>query len=496
MELKRSTLFVSASGLLACGIVAGWTATTLASGSTLAAEPSAPIRMASATAPAPIPYGAAPDYRAIVAQNRAAVVGITAEGRAPSSEQEFSRGFGGGRDDNPFGDDPFFRFFRELPMPRNNTPERALGSGFVVRSDGVILTNAHVVRDAQHVTVKFSDRRELKAKVLGLDTSSDVAVLKVDAHDLATVHLADSDHLAVGDYVLAIGQPYGLEESATAGIVSAKGRTLPGDSPVPFLQTDVAVNPGNSGGPLFDAHGEVVGINSQIWSNTGGYQGVSFAIPIQVAERVEEQILKTGKVEHARLGVFVQAVDQSLASSFKLAAPEGALVSKVEPDSAAARAGVQVGDVILKLNGKPVSDSGSLKYEVDSTRPGDTVSLEVWRSGKALTLQAKLDDAAAKEGRTASARSADAHAKLGLSVRPLTPEERSQAGVAAGLVVEGSSGPAAAAGIEPGDVVLSADGTPITSVEQLRSIAAKHTDVIALLIQRGDQRIFVPVRVG
>ena len=344
------------------------------------------------------------------------------------------------------------------------------------------------------MTVKFADHRELTAKVLGLDTSSDVAVLKVDAHDLPTVRLADSDQLAVGDYVLAIGAPYGLEESATAGIVSAKGRTLPGDSPVPFLQTDVAVNPGNSGGPLFDAHGAVVGINSQIYSNSGGYEGVSFAIPIQAAERVEQQILRTGKVEHARLGVYVQAVDQSLASSFKLATPEGALVSKVEPDSAASRAGVQVGDVILKLNGRPVSDSGSLKYEVDSTRPGDTVTLEVWRAGKAVTLQAKLESAAAE--RTASTGSADAHARLGLALRPLTPEERSQAGVSSGLVVERASGPSAEAGIEPGDVVLSADGTAVNSVEQLHSIIGKHTDVVALLIQRGEQRIFVPVRVG
>ena len=493
MQLKRSTLVLSASGVLACGVAAGWLAPALLdTNSALAATSAATTAGSSAGSRlAPIPFGSAPDYRAIVAQNRAAVVGITAEG-SQSHEGAQQREFGPG---SQFGDDPFFRFFRELPIPRDNTPTRALGSGFIVRPDGVILTNAHVVRDAQHVTVKLADHREFRAKVLGLDASSDVAVLKVDAHDLPTVRLADSDQVAVGDYVLAIGAPYGLEESATAGIVSAKGRTLPGDSPVPFLQTDVAVNPGNSGGPLFDAHGAVVGINSQIYSNTGGYQGVSFAIPIDVAERVEGQILKTGKVAHARLGVYVQPVDQSLASSFKLGSPEGALVSKVEPDSAASRAGVQVGDVILKLNGKEVNDAGSLKYQVDSSQPGETVKLDMWRNGKALTLEAKLQNAASGE-ELASNGAAEDHAKLGLAVRPLSPEERTQAGVPAGLLVERSSGPAAEAGIEPGDVVLAADGTPLKSVEQLREIAGKHKDVIALLIQRGDSRIFIPVQMG
>jgi serine protease Do len=494
MQLKRSTLVLSASGVLACGVAAGWLAPSLLDTNSAHAATSAAATAGSSagTRLAPIPFGSAPDYRAIVAQNRAAVVGITAEGSQPR-ERVQQREFG--PQESPFGDDPFFRFFRGLPMPHDNTPARALGSGFIVRPDGVILTNAHVVRDAQHVTVKLADHREFRAKVLGLDASSDVAVLKVDAHDLPIVRLADSDQVAVGDYVLAIGAPYGLEESATAGIVSAKGRTLPGDSPVPFLQTDVAVNPGNSGGPLFDAHGAVVGINSQIYSNTGGYQGVSFAIPIDVAEHVEQQILKTGKVAHARLGVYVQPVDQSLASSFKLGAPQGALVSKVEPDSAASRAGVQVGDVILKLNGKEVSDAGSLKYQVDSSQPGETVKLDMWRNGKALTLEAQLQNAASGE-ELASNGAAEDHAKLGLAVRPLSPEERTQAGVPAGLLVERSSGPAAEAGIEPGDVVLAADGTQLKSVEQLREIASKHKDVIALLIQRGDSRIFVPVQLG
>jgi serine protease Do len=320
-------------------------------------------------------------------------------------------------------------------------------------------------------------------------------VLKIDARDLPTVRLADSDQLAVGDYVLAIGAPYGLEETATAGIVSAKGRSLPGNSYVPFIQTDVAVNPGNSGGPLFDAHGAVVGINSQIYSNTGGYQGVSFAIPIDVAARDEQQILKSGKVEHAKLGVMVQPVDQSLASSFKLSMPEGALVSKVDPDSAASRAGIEPGDVILKFNGQPVLDAGALSYDIGMLQPGSQVKLDVWRAGKDLTVTAKLDSATHEAGLTANASGSD-HAKLGLTLRPLTRDERSQAGISSGLVVQDSAGPAADAGIQPGDVVLSADGTPVESIEQLRSIVSKHKDVVALLIQRGDSRIFVPVHLG
>ena len=487
MQLKRSTLVLSAGGLLACGGVGGWLAPTLLGSNRADAADAPPAAIA-----APVPLGQAPNYRAIVAENRAAVVGVTVEGEVQTSARGMQPFEG-----SPYGeDDPFFKFFRDLPVPKGNTPTHGLGSGFIVRSDGIILTNAHVVRDAQHVTVKLADHREYKAKVLGIDTATDVAVLKIDARDLPTVRLADSDQLAVGDYVLAIGAPYGLEETATAGIVSAKGRSLPGNSYVPFIQTDVAVNPGNSGGPLFDAHGQVVGINSQIYSSTGGYQGVSFAIPIDVAARDEQQILKSGKVEHAKLGVMVQPIDQSLASSFKLSAPEGALVSKVDPGSAAARAGIEPGDVIIKFNGQPVADAGALSYDVGMLQPGTDVKLDVWRQGKDITVTARLEDASHEGGLMASASGAADHARLGLTLRQLTPDERRQAGVSSGLVVENSAGPAADAGIQPGDVVLSADGKPINSVDQLRSIVSAHKDVVALLIQRGDSRIFVPVQLG
>jgi serine protease Do len=349
-----------------------------------------------------------------------------------------------------------------------------------------------VVDGANEVTVKLADHREYKAKVLGSDKSSDIAVLKIDAHGLPFVRLGNSDQLGVGDYVRAIGEPFGLEETATAGIVSAKGRSLPGDGYVPFIQTDAAVNPGNSGGPLFDANGAVVGINSQIYSSSGGYQGVSFAIPINLAVQIKDQIVKTGKVAHARLGVEVQTLDQSLANSFKLSSPNGALVAKIEPDSAAVAAGLEVGDVILKVNGTPIVDAGQLSARIGESAPGDKATLDVWRNGKTLTLTATIGSATPLTAGTTR----DAPAKLGLALRPLNPDERQQAGVSGGLLVEDAEGRAAEAGIQPGDVVLSVDGTPVESVSQLRKMVDDHGKQIALLIQRGDARLFVPVTLG
>jgi serine protease Do len=300
----------------------------------------------------------------------------------------------------------------------------------------------------------------------------------------------------VGDYVLAIGEPFGLEETATAGIVSAKGRTLPGDGYVPFIQTDAAVNPGNSGGPLFDTSGKVVGINAQIYSNSGGYQGVAFAIPINVAVQIKDQIVKTGKVLHGRLGVEVQTLNQSLARSFHLQSPNGALIAQVEPDSAAARAGLKVGDVILKFNGTSIIDAGDLSARVGTSAPGDEISLEVWRDGKAVTLNAKIGSANGEEVAKADTGHSSDHARLGLSVRPLNQEERAEAGLSGGLIVEDVQGPAADAGIQSGDVVLSVDGTPVQNVEQLRKAVDQHAKEVALLIQRGHSRIFVPVELG
>jgi len=490
MQLRTRTLVWSAAGLLAVGTATGLSAQALLQATASPAGAGAISDSSHAAASPPIPMITAPNYRASVARNQAAVVGITTAGPMNTSAPQGFSGGPGGDDDNPLG-----RFFHGLPMPRQHGMQHAQGSGFLISADGLVLTNAHVVDGAKEVTVKLSDHREYKAKVLGADRSSDIAVLKIDGRELPTVTLGNSDQLGVGDYVLAIGEPFGLEETATAGIVSAKGRSLPGDGYVPFIQTDAAVNPGNSGGPLFDANGSVVGINAQIYSNSGGFQGVSFAIPINLAVQVKDQIVKTGKVAHARLGVEVQPLNQSLAESFKLKTPNGALVAKVAPDSAAEKAGIKVGDVILKFNDAPVLDAGQLSQRVGVMTPGDKASLEIWRDGKSLSLTATIGNAAAMA--SADDASGDsAPAKLGLALRPLNAEERRQAGVPGGLVVEDAQGRAAEAGIQPGDVVLSVDGTPIQSVAQLRKMVQEHDKQIALLIQRGDARLFVPVTLG
>ena len=484
--LRTLSIAVPMAAVFALGAWAGPRLQAVSVGTPAAGAASASAAPASsAVAPA-----TAPNYRAIVAKYGPAVVGITVDGSVKVSDE------GDGAQlqalpQDPFGNDPFFRFFRNLPTPRR-MPMHGLGSGFIVSPDGLILTNAHVVRDADRVTVKLADRREYKAKVLGFDTATDIAVIKIDAHDLPTVQTGDSDQLAVGDYVLAIGAPYGFEESATSGIVSAKGRSLPGDSSVPFIQTDVAVNPGNSGGPLFDAGGRVVGINSQIYSNTGGYEGLSFAIPIKVALQVKDQIVATGKAEHARLGVMVQPLTQGLAQSFQLDRPDGALISSIAPDSAAARAGLQPGDVILAYNGQPLTDAGDLSARVGMAKPGDKVELKIWRDHRAQTVDVKLGEA----DQVASAggdSGAPGRGKLGLALRPLTPEERQQADGPGGLLVEEADDPAATAGIQPGDIVLSVNGTTLQNVKQLRDILAHQKDQVALLIVRGDTRIFVPV---
>ena len=457
---------------------------------------------AAAVAPAapipPLSAGGVPNYRAIVAQAGPAVVGVTVQGVHTVTAEE--RGQGG----LPPGleNDPFFQFFRGLPgvQPRGrgnpSTPFRGQGSGFIISADGLILTNAHVVREAKEVTVKLSDRREFPAKVLGSDPATDVAVLRIEAKDLPFVRLGDPSRLEVGDPVLAIGTPYGFEQTATTGIVSAKGRSLPGDSVVPFIQTDAAVNPGNSGGPLFDGAGNVVGINAQIYSQTGGFQGLSFAIPINVALNVKDQILATGKVTHGRLGVQIQDLNQTLAESFGLKRPDGALVSKVVPNSAAAAAGLRPGDVIIEVNGEPVTRSGSLSSRIGLSAPGERVKLKVWRDHAAREIEAKLGAAGEEKTAAVDASEAQGGGQLGLALRPLTKEERRQSNIEQGLLIENVSGPAARAGINPGDVLLAINGKPVTSVEQVRSVVGSKPKSVALLVERGGERIFVPVSLG
>ncbi len=488
---KQIVVALSAAGLLTAGLGAAWRvghAAPLVPAAVSTSSPSA-VPAAGTTAPTSLP-----DFSSIAARYGPAVVNISVTSMSPAA----AVGPGDGNGADPFGDDPFYEFFRRFMGPNaglREQPVRGLGSGFIVDPDGVILTNAHVVRDAKEVTVKLTDRREFRAKVLGSDPATDVAVLRIDAHGLPTVPLGKASDLKVGDWVLAIGSPFGFENSVTAGVVSAKGRSLPDDGFVPFIQTDVAVNPGNSGGPLFNTRGEVVGINSQIFSRTGGYQGLSFAIPIDVATRVRDEIAAHGSVRHAKLGVTVQEVDQTLADSFRLDKPRGALVSSVEKGSAADAAGLRSGDVILKLDGKPIVDSGDLPAMIGQARPGERVALDFWRDGATHQAVAQLRDAG--NAATASAAGGDAgQGTLGLAVRPLQPNERREAGVAGGLLIEDAAGAAAMAGIHSGDVLLAVNGTPVKTVEQLRALIAKSDKSMALLIQRGHDRIFVPVHMG
>jgi serine protease Do len=472
------------------------------------ARAAAPTLAATATAAAgaPVPTMTLPDFSAMVQKYGPAVVNITVTSKVPASlnqgDQNGDNGDngdnGGNGNENPFGpNSPFAPFFRgfgfQTPRPE---PMHGEGSGFIIRADGVIMTNAHVVSGASEVTVRLTDRREFTAKVLGTDPKSDIAVIKINAHDLPTVKLGDSHGLKVGEWVLAIGAPFGFENSATAGIVSAKGRTLPGDGYVPFIQTDVPINPGNSGGPLFNMSGEVIGINSQIYSRSGGYQGVSFSIPIDVAMQVGNQLEATGHVSHGRLGVLVQDVSQGLADSFGLPKPEGALVSSVEKNGPASHAGIEPGDVILKINGQTIADWSQLPVAVATLAPGTSVDLQVWRNHDTRNVSVKLGSLSDERTASSNGPATEEGGKLGLAVRPLTGDEQRQANTHGGLVVEQSSGPAADAGIEPGDVVLAANGAPVSSAAQLREAIQKSKGHIALLIQRGDTQLFVPVQVG
>jgi serine protease Do len=465
-----------------------------------APQPPAPAQ----SAPQPVGIQAMPDFSPIVEANKASVVNITstinggAAGRSapgqgggaqgPGSPQ----GPGGDQDDQ---DNPFFDFFRRFQGQMPPVPQQGMGSGFVVAPDGLILTNAHVVEGADDVRVKLSDRREFKGKVVGIDKLTDIAVVRIDAKDLKPVRLGDPAKIRVGEWVLAIGSPFGFENTATAGIVSGTSRSLPEGTYVPFIQTDAAVNPGNSGGPLFNSRGEVIGINSAIYSRTGGYMGLAFAIPIDVAKSVEDQLLKTGKVERGRIGVGIQEVTSSLARSFGLDRPRGALVSTVESGGPADKAGLKPGDVILSFDGKPIETSSQLPPLVAATRPGTKAEMDVWRGGKKQTLGVAVGELQNEQVARAKQPSSE-HGKLGLAVRPLNPDERKELGVSQGLLVEEASGPAARAGIRPGDVITSVNGAPVKSVDELRRLIAKSKDSVALLVRRGDQSIFVPLDLG
>ena len=509
--LKNTSLVLA---LLTAGVIGGAGVGALNALHAPASAADAPSALISSATGTPGAAQVLPDFPQITERYGPAVVNISVSGTARAADaSELAQG-----DDEAAATDPFLEFFKRFqqgqgqrPGGRNgagkdgsgsaqDTPTRGQGSGFIISSDGIILTNAHVVKGASEVTVKLTDRREFRAKVLGADPKTDVAVLRIDAKNLPMVTLGKTSELRVGEWVLAIGSPFGFENTVTAGVVSAKGRSLPDDSSVPFIQTDVAINPGNSGGPLFNARGVVVGINSQIYSRSGGYQGVSFAVPIDIAAKIKDQIVATGKVEHARLGVAVQEVNQAFADSFKLDKPEGALVSVVEKGGPADKAGLLSGDVIRKVNGQAIVSSGDLPAVIGLAAPGDNVKLDIWRQGAAKEITARLgninDKATGKSSDVASKKDTAPQGKLGLALRPLQPEEKQESGLDSGLVVQQASGAAAQAGVQPGDVLISINGLPVKNIEQVRAAVAKSEKSVALLIQRGGDKIFVPVNLG
>ena len=377
-------------------------------------------------------------------------------------------------------------------------PGSALGSGFIVSSDGYILTNNHVVAGADDVIVKLADKRTFRARVIGADPTTDVAVVKIDARHLPTVKIGDPARSKVGEWVVAIGSPYGFDSTVTSGIISAKGRTMSDDAATPFIQTDVPVNPGNSGGPLFNLKGEVIGINSMIYSRTGGFQGLSFAIPIDEAMHVKDQLVAHGSVSRGRIGVGIQALDADAAKSLGLDAPRGALVGAVDPDGPAAAAGVRDGDVILALNGQPVNDATDLPSRVMQLTPGTDVPVEIWRDGarRKLTLTVGAAQPAAPRPGDAPPRPHAAPAKLGVAVRPLSDGESQQAGVGFGLVIEQVQGAAARAGLQPGDIIVGVNGMAIRSADELRQMIAGAHGRVAIVIARDGEQVSVPVQLG
>jgi serine protease Do len=443
-----------------------------------------------------------PDFTELVEKQGPAVVNVstTSNGRNARS---------GPRVPNVPEDDPFYEFFRRF-MPPNPGPRefesQSLGSGFIISPDGYVLTNAHVIEAADEITVKLNDKREFKAKLIGTDRKTDIALLKIEASGLPTVRVGDPSKLKVGEWVVAIGSPFGFESTVTAGIVSAKGRSLPQENFVPFIQTDVAVNPGNSGGPLFNLKGEVVGINSQIYSRTGGFMGLSFAIPIDVAMDIQQQLRTSGKVSRGRIGVGIQPVTKEMAESFGLPKPAGALVNAVEAGSPAEKAGVQVSDVILRFDGKPVGSADELVRLVGNTKPGAKVQIQVWRAKATrdltITIGEMTDDRTATRAPRRGAPGKPAPdtttlSKLGMSLSDLREEQLKELKISGGVLVEEATGAAARAGIRRGDVIVAVNNQSIKSVEQLSQLVGQFEKgrSVAVLVRRAGGAIYVPLRI-
>jgi serine protease Do len=442
-----------------------------------------------------------PDFTEMVKTNGIAVVNISTTQKAPPEaenapeEPQLPEGM------PPEMEEFFKRFLNEQGggyVPRDTT---SLGSGFVISQDGYVLTNSHVVKDADEIVVKLSDRRELLAKVIGTDARTDVALLKVEAKDLPAVTIGEPNKLQVGEWVLAIGSPFGFEQSVTAGIVSAKGRSLPGGNYVPFIQTDVAINPGNSGGPLFNMEGKVVGINSQIYSRTGGFMGLSFAIPMDVVMNVVDQIKATGKAAHGWLGVQIQDVTRELAETFGMKKPQGALVSKVLPGSPAEQAKLQIGDIITEFNGQQIETSGDLPPMVGITPINDKATLKIIRQGETKTLEFKvglLPDEVDKLAETKAAPKLP-HNRLGINVIDLTEAQRETLQVTKNgvLVQDVAKGPAKDVGIQRGDVILRFQNNVIRDAADFDNIVKKLPagKSVAVLIQRQGNPVFLAIKV-
>lgn len=439
-----------------------------------------------------------PDFTELVEKQGAAVVNVSTT-QVVRNTQAFP-----GMPNLPEGD-PFYEFFRRFaPQVPREQESQSLGSGFIISTDGYILTNAHVVDSADKITVRLADKREFKAKVIGADKRTDVALLKIDASGLPKVSQGDPNLMKVGEWVLAIGSPFGFDSSVTAGIVSAKGRSLSQENFVPFIQTDVAINPGNSGGPLFNMKGEVVGINSQIYSRSGGYMGLSFAIPIDVAMDVVNQLRTSGKVTRGRIGVVIQEVTRELADSFGMSKPTGALISNVEKGGPADKAGVQPSDVILKFDGKLVNSSGDLPRMVAASRPGAKVVVQLWRKGQVSEVMLVVGETVAEtrlaqrgsKGGSAPAPASESSERLGLILSELTAEQKAELKVEGGLLVEEAKGAAARGDLHRGDVILAIGNFPIRSLDQFNEILKQIPKGrnVALLVRRDEVASYVAIK--
>ena len=432
---------------------------------------------------------ALPDFTKLVEENGKGVVNISTIRNA--SMQTIQSPF-------PGLDDRTAELFRRFGFPivpfgpqEQRVPEqRGTGSGFIISSDGVILTNAHVVEGADEIRVRLTDNREFSGKVLGLDKKTDIAVIKIDAKNLPVLKIGSSEQLKVGEWVAAIGSPFGLDNTVTAGIVSAKSRALPSEEYVPFIQTDVAVNPGNSGGPLFNMKGEVVGINSQIFSTSGGFMGLSFSIPIDLAIQIKDQLIENGRVIRGRIGVGIQAVTQDLAEAFGMKTPRGAVITQLEKDQPGEKAGLKVGDIVVALNGQAINSANDLPVKISAMKPGTKAKLTVLRNGKEQDITVTV--AENPEDSVSPNESKQTQGKLGVSVRALSEQELKDLDLTNGLLVTEVRAAAARAGLMPRDIILSANGKSVKTVGDLRR-AVSGAEKVDLLVQRQNSRIFIAV---